>query len=1178
MLRGLRHFWKINVAVLLAAAVNTAVLAGALIVGDSVRGSLRDMTLDRLGDIELALVAERFFPQSLADRLTAADGFGARYGGTAPAILLPGSAVRAETGTRASQVNVLGIDARFIAMFPDVEPTGQQAAEDLAASAGEAAAGAAGREPLDFSRAPGQIFPSAVINETLRRQLGARVGDALLLNFRTRDNIPDDTLLGNKENTEAFGSVRTTIVAVIPDAGIGRFGLAPHQAFPSNAYVALEDLQRALDQNGNVNAVFVARAAARRVPRGGGRVETIPPAEPREGAWTATDMLRDVIGFDDLGLWIDDHDGALLIESSEYVLRPPTVAAIEAAARATGASVLRVTSYLATSLQAGNGEVPYSTVAALAGSPADLSSLVLTSGDPAPLPAGNEILLNEWTAADLGAVVGDSLRMEYYVVGPYEELEIESTDFVVAGVVAMVGLGNDRRLTPDYPGIENTDNISDWDPPFPVDLRRVRTADEDYWDEYGATPKAFVSEEFAAELWGTRYGNVTSIRLRPPGAVPVDEFNATFEAALLDRLNFSQFGMRFLEIRADGLRAASGATDFSGLFIGFSFFLIASAALLVGLLFSLGVEARAGEIGLLLAVGYTVKRVRRRLLTEGGIVAAIGALVGLFAGVGYAALMMLGLRTLWLPAVGTSMLTLHVVPLSLAAGWLISMIVVIASIWWTVRRLGKVATTALLKGSVFRLADSSVSRRRLRRGLAAGGAGLATVMLVFAVASGTTMDPMVFGTIGFPLLVAGLAAFAEWCHGSHGRLGTPGSAALLGMAARNSAWSPGRSILSVALVAFASFVIVTVAANHRDPTRETQTMSSGTGGFALFAHSEIPLHEDLNSAAARFDLGFSGDDETLLSNAEILALRALPGDDASCLNLYQPQNPRLLGASPALVARGGFSFATMLPPADPAAAGGYDAGNPWTLLYQDFGPGVVPVLGDANSVQWILHLGLGDELIVQDEYGEPLHLRIVGTFAESVFRSELLLSEENLLAHFPSQSGYSAFLVDAAGSDTDAVAAALERTLGPYGFDAERTDQILADFLVVQNTYLATFQLLGGLGLLLGTVGLAVVSVRNVIERRAELATLRAFGFRRNALSRMVLAENAFLLVVGTAIGSTAALIAVAPRFIGGGFELPWASLGLILVAVLTAGIASSVLAVAGALRVPLLPVLKGDQ
>lgn len=1174
MLRGLRHYWKINLAVLIAAAVNTSVLAGALIVGDSVRGSLRDMTLDRLGDIELALVAERFFPEDLAERFAARPWAAQAGRGVAPAILLPGSAVRTDTGARVSQVNVHGIDQRFVDMFP------------VAA---------------DFSldRTNGQIFPSAVINETLMRQLGAEIGDQMLLNFRTRDNVPDDTLLGNKQNSEAFGTIRTTIAAVIADAGIGRFGLSPNQAFPPNAYVALGDLQAALDQDGAVNAMLISVRGDRRP--GAVAAETTAgtaadtanlAAELRMSAMPPEHALREVVDFEDLGLLTEWHDGRLMIESSEYVLRPPTLQAIETAARTAGAGVTRVTSYLATKMTTGRRSVPYSTVAALAGSAADLATLTLTNGEPAPLLSGNEMLLNEWTLNDLETRVGEALRMEYYVVGPYEELEVEAADFVIVGVVAMSGLGGDRKLTPAYPGIEDTENISDWDPPFPVDLRAVRTEDEDYWDLYAATPKAFVSEQIAEQLWSTRYGVVTSVRLTPPEAIRQDEFEAAFAAALLANLNLPQFGMRFVEVRAGGLDASAGATDFSGLFIGFSFFLIAAAAMLVGLLFSLGVEARAGEIGLLLSVGYTVKRVRRQMLSEGGIVAAVGAVLGLAAGVGYAAFMMLGLRTLWLPAVGTPMLTLHVLPVSLAMGWAISMVVVMGSIWWTVRRLGRTPATALLKGSVFRTTGSSRGHRRLRIGIATISGGAAMAMLVYAIATGTTMDPMVFGTIGFPLLVAGLAAFAEWCHGAHGRLGTPGATALIGMAARNSSWSPGRSILSVALVAFASFVIVTVAANHRDPTLETQSMESGTGGFALFATAEIPLHEDLNSPDARFDLGFSDDDEALLAGARIVALRSLPGDDASCLNLYRPQKPRLLGASTELVARGGFRFATELPPADSGAnPASYDPANPWTLLYQDFGPGIVPVIGDANSVQWILHLGLGDDLIVEDELGQPLSLRIVGSFAESIFRSELLMSEENLLAYFPSQSGYSTFLVDvpvetaaaAAGTNTattraDAIAAALERTLGPYGFDAERTDQKLAGFLLVQNTYLSTFLLLGGLGLLLGTVGLAVVLVRNVIERRAELATLRAFGFCRAALSRMVLAENAFLLLLGTFIGTVSSLIAVAPRFVGGAFDLPWGSLGLILAAVLLTGMLSSIAAVGGALRTPLLPVLKGDR
>ncbi len=70
MLGALRHYWRINLAVLVAVAVNGAVLTGALLVGDSVRGSLADLTLDRLGQIELAVVAVRCYGEELAEKPT----------------------------------------------------------------------------------------------------------------------------------------------------------------------------------------------------------------------------------------------------------------------------------------------------------------------------------------------------------------------------------------------------------------------------------------------------------------------------------------------------------------------------------------------------------------------------------------------------------------------------------------------------------------------------------------------------------------------------------------------------------------------------------------------------------------------------------------------------------------------------------------------------------------------------------------------------------------------------------------------------------------------------------------------------------------------------------------------------------------------------------------------------
>ncbi|HEV7225692.1 MAG TPA: FtsX-like permease family protein, partial [Pirellulales bacterium] len=150
-------------------------------------------------------------------------------------------------------------------------------------------------------------------------------------------------------------------------------------------------------------------------------------------------------------------------------------------------------------------------------------------------------------------------------------------------------------------------------------------------------------------------------------------------------------------------------------------------------------------------------------------------------------------------------------------------------------------------------------------------------------------------------------------------------------------------------------------------------------------------------------------------------------------------------------------------------------------------------------------------------------------------------------------------------------------TLGDFGFDVEPTARRLAEFMAVQNTYLSTFQSLGGLGLLLGTFGVAVVQLRNVLERRGELALLRATGFRRSMLAEIVMLENATLLVGGLGVGVLAALVAVAPHLYAGGALVPWRSLAATLGLVLATGLLAGLLAVRAALSAPLLPALRGE-
>ena len=224
---------------------------------------------------------------------------------------------------------------------------------------------------------------------------------------------------------------------------------------------------------------------------------------------------------------------------------------------------------------------------------------------------------------------------------------------------------------------------------------------------------------------------------------------------------------------------------------------------------------------------------------------------------------------------------------------------------------------------------------------------------------------------------------------------------------------------------------------------------------------------------------------------------------------------------------------------------------------------------------YVLHKSLGDTLQVNDSSGQPVTLQIVGALSDSLFQGELLMSEKNFLRLFPDQQGWRFFLIDA--TNWSSVSTALEDKLSDFGFDVTNTAEKLAEFHRVENTYLSTFQALGGLGLLLGTVGLAAVLLRNVLERRRELALLRATGFQPSHLMLMVVAENALLLGCGLLTGIVCALLAVAPALFARGGHVSLISLGLLLLAVLVTGLAASLIAVSVVKRAPILTALRAE-
>jgi hypothetical protein len=268
-----------------------------------------------------------------------------------------------------------------------------------------------------------------------------------------------------------------------------------------------------------------------------------------------------------------------------------------------------------------------------------------------------------------------------------------------------------------------------------------------------------------------------------------------------------------------------------------------------------------------------------------------------------------------------------------------------------------------------------------------------------------------------------------------------------------------------------------------------------------------------------------------------------------------------------------FRFARSIAATDAARA------NPWTLLGPPDGDGIVPAIVDATSLQYVLHGAVNDVMTVDADTTRPIRLRIVASLADSVLQGEILIADAAFRQLFPELPGYRLFLAAVPGAGTeprDAAARALESAFADYGFDAEDAARRLEAFHRVENTYLSTFQALGGLGLGLGCLGLVAVVARNVLERRRELALLGAAGYTGRDLQIVVASEHIALVVAGLVVGVAAALVAVAPVVHARGGALPWSAL-VWLAPVAIAGLLSALLATGRVRRLPLIPSLRRE-
>jgi ABC-type antimicrobial peptide transport system permease subunit len=1256
--RNLRFHARAHFGVVLGAAIGSAALIGALLVGDSVRESLTDMALRRLGHVHFALsTQDRLFEASLAQRLTTAGpGDPTRLRSTPPARLypvsvwpysaalaLPGVVARQDGAARANGVTVLGVDAFTWAPLAEwggfsfmPSRSGEKGAW-LSHDRLQTMLGDRGGDLL----AQWNSGETAFINEVLARQLAVREGNDIILRVRKPSALGLDSAISPRnEDTVAR---RLKVGAILPAAMLGDFSLTAQPAPSANLFLPEQLLPDIVGVPGSANLLLtgpldvhwrlsswdrlrdrVARWFLIHAPRryinqpGAGLVgyvwddsslavrvsrllaprRQMPLPDKQALPWLNRELARAWLP-EDAGLSIRAVEQPSSATGGDYIrpfaevtssrifLEPSVVAAAltprtvvlanRPAFEGDGPSDVafaqlltngvRVLTYLANLLQAGDRATPYSMVSAADGPfmPPDMRD--------------DEILVNQWLADDLQVKPGDFVALSYYVVDSGSRLAERTNSFRVRQVVPLKGIYADRTLMPEFPGLAKAESTRDWDTGFPL-VYPIRAKDEAYWKAYRGTPKAYVTLAAGQAMWANRFGSLTAIRYD----VPTNTFASTIREAvyrnLLANLRPDEVGLRFEAVREQALKSAAQSQDFGQLFLGFSLFLVAAALLLMALLFQLGLEQRASEVGILLALGLTPKQVRRLLLVEGAALALVGGLIGVLGGLGYAKAMLWALTTVWRSAIGSAQLQFHATVASLYIGLCASTVVAALTIWLTLRKQARQPPRDLLAGEV----SGQWSVVRGHAAWIALASGLAAVAIVgWGLMSGQHADPDVFFGAGTLLLVAGLAAASAWLR----RLAREAGVARLtlgGLGVRGCARRRKRSLATIALLACGSFVILAIGVFRLDANRDASRRDSGTGGFALIGESTMPVVQDLNTKAGREFYGLGAEQ---LAGVNVVPLRVHEGDVASCLNLNRAQRPRLLGVKPELLASR-FTFANV--------AKGLDRRQGWDLLRPGSSrrqepptensalrtphsalPDAVPAIGDANAIEWALGKQLGDTIDYTDEQGRPFKVRLVGAVANSILQGSLLIDEDEFTRRFPGQSGYRMFLIDAPSNSVAQVSATLSRALQDAGLELTPAVQRLNEFNAVQNTYLGTFQILGGLGLLLGSAGLGLVVLRNVLERRGELGLLVAVGFRPRLLHRLVLSEHSALLGAGLALGLAAAAVAVLPAILSPGTQLPYGSLALTLAAVLLNGLLWTWLATSYALHGNLLAALRNE-
>ncbi len=916
---------------------------------------------------------------------------------------------------------------------------------------------------FDFHGLKGLKIPEGgvLLNGNLAGYLGIKEGDEIIIRFREADPIPENAPFSpGKKGT----SSKVFLVSGIIEAEMaGNFSLGISQIPPMNIFMNLEDTGLSEGNSGRCNRLLAAYST--------GLSDSL-----------LYKLLKTELKLTDIGFKIRKSDATKETEiiSDRIFIDSSLVFSILSYVK--GYPVL---TYLANSISGKSAETPYSFICS--------SDKVFSS------TGGNTILINKWLAADIHAEAGDTLTLSWFFPEG-SRLGTRSEKFYVVGITGSEPGFNDPFLMPEFPGISGSTSCSSWDAGIPILIDKIRDKDEEYWNLYKGTPKAFISYEKGKKLWGNNFGIATALRF------PETTGTENILDALKGNIDPADAGFTISDVRESGIEAAVSGVDFGTLFISLGFFILMSCVILLTITISIYFDSKKDYIRTYHALGFRNKLIGKITIYETLFIAFTGALAGVILGIAVNFMLVTALNSVWKGAVQTDAITPAINPLTFLYGFLSTVFVSQLIVVLKLRRYLKLLSGKGEKSYSVRLQGYNSILLTLT--------GFATVIFLLL----TILNHNASITISFSAGILLFVSFVLVLRHYYLNLSEKRVRSIFTLSVGFYRFNSSQALAPMIFIASGIFAIIITGSNRQTITPEMLENSGGTGGYLLYAESALPVSHNLDSEEGKREFGLN---ELQFRNTEIVQMPLLKGDDASCLNLNKVKAPPLLGIDPAhFVARGSFSFASVLK--------SYNK-NPWLLLNEKFDGNIIYGIADQTVLQWGLMIKTGDTLIYRTEKGQPLRIVICGGLKSSVFQGHLIIGEENLREYFPSVSGSSVFLVDTDSGEPDDLKGLLSDRFSDYGLSVEKASDKLASFFIVTNTYLNVFTILGIFGLILGVLGLGFILTRNFELRKNEFSLLYAIGYNSGMIRKYLVTDQIIILIWGVITGTTSAIIATLP-------------------------------------------------